>query len=132
MRKILIIGCGLMFAQLSAMSLPDNLHVVHHEKFVINAPELLFADSVLLVDDLAVSEFVVQPQSTIQLQTFDYVNCIDVMNATGFYKPIDYENQIKVNPYDQYDIDKSRDSFKDEFQFFSFLKKENIPRSSLF
>lgn len=128
MRKILIIGCGLMFSCLSASTLPDNVSVVTYEKIAFNAPEWLLADTVLLVDDYVVSDFVLAIQNSMKLQTFNYVHDINVRDSKGFYKPIDYESFIKINPLSHYDIYNGRDLFKNELFVDNQFRIQNIPR----
>ena len=127
MRKILIIACGLMFSCLSASTLPDNVSVVSYEKMTFNAPQL-FADTVLLVDDYVVSDFFLAIQNSMKLQTLNYVHDIDVRDPKGFYKPIDYESFIKINPFANYDIYNGRDLFKNELFVDNQFRIQNIPR----
>lgn len=128
MKKFLILGCGLMFSCLSAMTLPDNVSVVPYEKIAFNAPESLFADVVLLVDNDVVSDFVVELKNPVQLQTFNYVATVNVRESKGFYKPIDYESFIKINPLSHYDIYNGRDLFKNELYVDNQFRIQNIPR----
>jgi hypothetical protein len=127
MKKFLILGCGLMFSCLSAMTLPDNVTVVPYEKIAFNAPESLFAGVVLLVDNDVVSNFIVESKKPVQLQTFNYV-AVNVRESKGFYKPIDYESFIKINPLSHYDIYNGRDLFKNELYFDNQFRIQNIPR----
>lgn len=127
MKKFLIIGCGLMFSCLSAMTLPDNVPVVSYEKMTIE-PVSLFADTVLFVDNDVVSDFSFELKNPVQLQTFNYVANVNVRESKGFYKPIDYESFIKINPDVNYDIYKARDRFKKELFVDSRFRIENIPR----
>ncbi|MBC5840761.1 hypothetical protein H8R23_05030 [Flavobacterium sp. F-380] len=126
MKKFLIIGCGLMFSCLSAMTLPDNVPVVSYEKMTIQEPLSLFSDVVLLVDNDVVSNFIVEPKNPVQLQTFKDVAVPNVRESKGFYKPIDYESLHKMNPLSHYDIYNGRELFKNEFSV------ENIPRKEVF
>jgi hypothetical protein len=132
MKKFLIIGCGLMFSCLSAMTLPDNVSVVRYEKMTYQEPISLFADVVLLVDNDVVSDFIVEPKNPVQLQTFNYVADVNVRESKGFYKPIDYESFIKINPVANYDIYKAREKFKNELFVDNQLRVENIPRKLVF
>ena len=127
MKKFLILGCGLMFSCLSAMTLPENVTVVPYEKIAFNAPESLFADTVLLVDNDVVSDFIVESKKPLQLQTFNYV-AVNVRESKGFYKPIDYESFIKINPLSHYDIYNGRDLFKNELYVDNQFRIQNIPR----
>lgn len=126
MKKILIIAFGLMASCVSAMTLPDNVPVVSYEKMTIE-PVSLFADTVLLVENDVVSNFIVEPKNPVQLQTFNYV-AVNVRESKGFYKPIDYESFIKINPLSHYDIYNGRDLFKNELFVDSRFRIENIPR----
>jgi hypothetical protein len=128
MKKFLILGCGLMFSCLSAMTLPDNVSVVSYEKMTIQEPIELFADTVLFVDNDVVSDFSFELKNPVQLQTFNYVANVNVRESKGFYKPIDYESFIKINPDVNYDIYKARDRFKKELFVDSRFRIENIPR----
>ena len=128
MKKFLIIGCGLMFSCLSAMTLPDNVSVVSYEKMTIQEPISLFADTVLLVDNDVVGDFALAIQNSMQLQTFNYVHDINVRDPKGFYKPIDYESFIKINPFANYDIYNGRDLFKNELFVDNQFRIQNIPR----
>jgi hypothetical protein len=127
MKKFLILGCGLMFSCLSAMTLPDNVSVVPYENIAFNAPESIWADTVLLVDNDVVSDFVFEIQNPVQLQTFNDVATVNVRESKGFYKPIDYESFIKINPISNYDIYKERDKFRNELFVDSEFIIENIP-----
>jgi hypothetical protein len=128
MKKFLIIAFGLMASCVSAMTLPGNVPVVPYEKIAFNAPESLFADTVLLVDNDVVSNFIVEPKNPVQLQTFNYVANVNVRESKGFYKPIDYESFIKINPLSHYDIYNSRDLFKNELYVDNQFRIQNIPR----
>ena len=128
MKKILIIACALMFSCLSASTLPDNVSVVSYEKMTIQEPISLFAEQVLLINDYVVSDFVLELKNPVQLQTFNYVHDIDVRDPKGFYKPIDYESFIKINPLSHYDIYNGRDLFKNELFVDSEFRIQNIPR----
>lgn len=132
MKKFLIIGCGLMFSCLSAMTLPDNVSVVSYEKMTIQEPISLFSDMVLLVDNDVVSDFVLELRNPLQLQTFNYVAMLNVSDSKGFYKPIDYESFIKINPGVNYDIYKARDRFRNELYVDDPSRIENIPRKMVF
>jgi len=132
MKKFLIIACGLMASCLSASTLPDNIQFVSYEKIAFNAPTELFADQVILTDNYVVSDFVVQLQDTVQLQTFTYVAAINVMQSKGFYKPIDYECFITINPVANYDKSKVREKFRNELFVDNQFRIENIPRKLVF
>lgn len=127
MKKLLIIAFGLMASCVSAMTLPDNVPVVSYEKMTIE-PVSLFADTVLLVDNYVVSNFIVEPKNPVQLQTFNYVATVNVRESKGFYKPIDYESFIKINPFANYDIYNGRDLFKNELYVDNQFRIQNIPR----
>jgi hypothetical protein len=131
MKKFLIIAFGLMASCVSAMTLPDNVPVVSYEKMTIE-PISLFADVVLLVDNYVVSDFVVELRNPLQLQTFNYVATLNVSDSKGFYKPIDYESFIKINPNVNYDIYKARDRFKNELYVDDPFRIQNIPRKLVF
>lgn len=98
MRKILIIVCGLMVSGLSAMNLPDHIQVFNYEKITIQKPMELFADQVLYVENYVVSDFVIQLQNTVKLQTFAYVHYMNDIDRKGFVKPILYENFTQFAP----------------------------------
>ena len=132
MKKFLILGCGLMFSCLSAMTLPDNVPVVSYEKMTVQKPILLFDDTVLLVDNYVVSDFVLEMRTPVQLQTFNYVATLNVSDSKGFYKPIDYESFIKINPDVNYDIYKARDRFKNELYVDDPFRIQNRPRKLVF
>jgi hypothetical protein len=132
MKKLLFIAFGLMATCLSAMTLPDNVPVVSYEKIVLNAPASLFSDAVLLVDHSIVSDFVLELQNPLQLQTFNYAHGIDVMNSKGFYKPIDYESFNKINSLSHYDIYNGRDLLKSELYVDNTFRIENIPIKEVF
>jgi hypothetical protein len=114
------------------MTLPDNVPVVSYEKIVLNAPASLFSDVVLLVDHSIVSDFVLELQNPVQLQTFNYAHGIDVMNSKGFYKPIDYESFNKINSLSHYDIYNGRDLLKSELYVDNTFRIENIPIKEVF
>lgn len=128
MKKFLIIACVLMASCLQANNLPEHFAVVNYEKMTIQEPILLFADTVLLVDNDVVSSFIVESKKPLKLQTFNYVATVNVRESKGFYKPIDYESFIKINPFANYDIYKARDRFKNELFVDSEFRIENIPR----
>jgi hypothetical protein len=114
MKKILIIACGLMLSSLSAMTLPDHVQVVNYEKITIQKPMELFAYQVLGLEDYVVSDFFVQPQNIVQLQTFRYVHDIDVVDREGFIKPILYESFYTFLPLTNYDLYKVRVPIRNE------------------
>ena len=128
MKKFFILGCGLMFSCLSASTLPDNVPVVSYEKMTFNAPESIWADTVLLVDNDVVSDFSFELKNPVQLQTFNYFTTVNVRESKGFYKPIDYESFIKINPFANYDIYNGRDLFKNELYVENQFLIQNIPR----
>jgi hypothetical protein len=132
MKKFLIIACVLMASCLQANNLPDHFAVVNYEKMTIQEPISLFADVVLLVDNDVVSDFIVEPKNPVQLQTFNYVADVNVRESKGFYKPIDYESFIKINPVANYDIYKARGKFKNELFVDNQLRVENIPKKLVF
>lgn len=127
MKKFLIIACVLMASCLQANNLPDHFAVVNYEKMTIQEPISLFADVVLLVDNDVVTSFIVEPKNPVQLQTFNYV-AVNVRESKGFYKPIDYESFIKINPLSHYDIYNGRDLFKNELYVDNQFRIQNIPR----
>lgn len=131
MKKFLIIAFGLMASCVSAMTLPDNVPVVSYEKMTIE-PISLFADTVLLVDNDVVCDFSFELKNPVQLQTFNYVATLNVSDSKGFYKPIDYESFIKINPDVNYDIYKARDRFKNELYVDDQFRIQNIPRKLVF
>jgi hypothetical protein len=132
MKKLLFIAFGLVATCLSAMTLPDNVPVVSYEKIVLNAPASLFSDAVLLVDHSIVSDFVLELQNPVQLQTLNYVHDIEVMNSKGFYKPIDYESSNKIKSLSHYDIYNGRDLLKSELYVDNTFRIENIPIEEVF
>lgn len=118
MKKILIIACGLMFAQLSATTLPDHIQVVKYEKLKYQAPVDIFVDQVVLVDECVVSDFVLTIENTLKIHSLAYVHDIDVVNRKGFIKPILYENFWKTPPpFANYDIYKLKEPFWNEVLF---------------
>lgn len=128
MKKFLIIACVLMASCLQANNLPDHFAVINYEKMTIQEPISLFADTVLLVDNDVVLDFIVESKNPVQLQTFNYVATVNVMESKGFYKPIDYESFIKINPFANYDIYNGRDLFKNELYVDNQFRIQNIPR----
>lgn len=131
MKNFLIIAFGLMASCVSAMTLPDNVSVVSYEKMTIQEPISLFADTVLLVDNDVVCDFLFELKNPVQLQTFNYV-AVNVRKSKGFYKPIDYESFIKINPFANYDIYKARDRFKNELFVDNQFRIQNRPRKLVF
>jgi hypothetical protein len=131
MKKLLFLAFGLMASCVSAMTLPDNVPVVAYEKMTIE-PISIFADVVLLVDDVIVSNFVLELKNPVKWQAFNDVVVPNVRQSKGFYKPIDYESINKINPNANYYIYKARDKFLKELFVDNQFRIQNVPRKLVY
>lgn len=130
MRKLFLIGFGLMASCLSAMALPDHTTVIHDNNFEFKAQETLFAPEVFTIQDYAVADFVFEIKSPVVLQTFVYVSSVNVVDLTLFYRPIIYENYNAINPLTSYDTYRGNGKIKIEKVINNPFLIKKIPRLS--
>ena len=128
MKKLLIIAIGLMFSCLSASTLPDHYPMINYEKITIQEPLAVFADQILYVENVTVSDLFVQPTESVQKQTFNYDSSVNLIDLALFYRPVVYESYTKINPEADYDIYKARDKISNKIVVDNEFRIQNVPK----